>query len=267
MLENPPLAAALSKVRGAETQASGSQPKGEQQEQEPKGAQQDQQQKKDEGAKKDEEKKDEPMPPSTSTSAATASPGGSGPSSSPPAESLTFILEYVRFIVRNLVPISSELFKPTTPAELLHDTKFAAPFNIYFRPLQLVWLFDLDASNRRATLADTPSYKRLMPSLPYWMMASDGKDECVPRSLMLADVSASLDAGKPLADDWKTAMFELRRSRVTGSALEIDKEAAILADYRKMSVSPLLRGLRAYSRPAVFSFAVCLSSSFAFCAA
>lgn len=184
-----------------------------------------------------EKKEDDSMgqPPSASTSAVTASPAGpsSSTSSSQPAERHTLILEYVRFLVRNLVPISSPLFQPTNPAELLHDTTFAEPFPMYRRPFQLVWLYDINASNQRATLSDTASYQRLMPSLPHWLMSSDGHDDCIPRSLMLADVGASL-AGTE-AEDWKQAMFELPRSRVTGSALDKDKEALILDGYRNRS--------------------------------
>jgi len=180
--------------------------------------------------KEDQEAKEERKDELPSTPAA---------SSSAP-ESHTTILDYARFIVRNLIPASSELFKPDSPAVMLSDVITPPAFPMYWRPFQLVWLFDSDAANKRAELADTPSYLRHMPSLPYWMVASDGRNECMPRSFMLADVGASLDVASG-ADEWKKAMFEMRRSRVTGSALDKDKEALILEGYRKRSAPPMLR--------------------------
>lgn len=174
-------------------------------------------------------------PPSTSTSAATSSPApasSSPTSTSSASESQTAILHWSRFIVQNLVPLSSPLYDPRNPGLLLSDTVIK-PWPLYFCPLQMVWLFDEVACTERGE-AGGPSYMKTMPALPYWMVDVNGNEECVPRSFMLADILAPLNGY--CSSLWAQKMFALRRSAVTGAALNLEEEAKSLAEYRDVSV-------------------------------
>ena len=178
----------------------------------------------------------EPHMPSTSAAAsspAASSPAAAAASSSSSSSEVTEILRWSQFIVQNLVPLSSPLYNPKNPGLLLSDLVVKG-WPLYHIPFQLVWLYDEAACAERQE-RNIASYLQTMPVLPYWMVNTDGNDECVPRSFMLADCIAS-ENGR-LTSLWPQTFFALRRSSITGAALDAKEEAKSLEEYRHESVS------------------------------
>ena len=178
----------------------------------------------------------EPHMPSTSAAAsspAASSPAAAAASSSSSSSEVTEILRWSQFIVQNLVPLSSPLYNPKNPGLLLSDLVVKG-WPLYYIPFQLVWLYDEAACAERQE-RNIASYLQTMPVLPYWMVNTDGNDECVPRSFMLADCIAS-ENGR-LTSLWPQTFFALRRSSITGAALDAKEEAKSLEEYRHESVS------------------------------
>lgn len=172
-------------------------------------------------------------PPSTSTSVATLSPAAASSSSSSVAATPTDILRWSRFIVQNLVPLSSPFYDPRNPGLLLSDIKIK-PWPLYYTPLQLVWLFDQTVCTEREQSNDGASCMKTFPVLPYWLVNTDGNNECIPRAFMLGDTIAGENGY--MSSKWSKKFFALPRNPVTGAALNLEEEAESLKEYRHESV-------------------------------
>jgi len=155
-----------------------------------------------------------------------SAPAATGPSAAA-TKPATDILNWSRFIVRNLVPLASKLDDPANPGVMLADTKFK---HIYDCPCQLVWLHDVAASNTREAKPDLPPHLRPFPVLPHWMMCTNGNNECIPRACMLADGGSV--AEEDIESDWPQHILQLERDSVDGSAVSVEEEAKLLAEYR-----------------------------------
>lgn len=113
-------------------------------------------------------------------------------------------LRFVRTLVRNLVPPA--FMRADAPGLILTDTS-GTTLPQYERPLSLVWL-TVDSSaqpQKKKGSSGGDASERLHSSLllPHWILSSYNDNECLLRSLMLADVrtTAHLDASPSIPQE------------------------------------------------------------------